>query len=137
MRAYINLVVFIILALIGASCSSYHNVNKKAAIDPSLLSQLKVNKKYKFELASGRTIRLRIDSIKGERIYGRTFRSGDVFISKHNPVFSDSFENIENNVVKIYRRKFNPFLTILAVGGVAFLCFIFTNENGLTVFPGS
>jgi hypothetical protein len=106
--------VFVIL--ISSSCTSYLTVARNEAINKEVLSQLKLKKKYKFELASGQKLRIMLDSVSNDRIYGRLFKSGELSVSAKNPQFSDSFENLKANTTKISRRLFNPFLTSLLIG---------------------
>jgi hypothetical protein len=115
MKLPIKLTVLASVLLVLTSCTSYRTIAKKEAITKDFLSQLRVNKRYRFELETGSTLRVRIDSIDNEKLYGRIFESGDLFVSRKNN-FSDSLENIDGNVTKISRRGFNPPLTILSVG---------------------
>jgi hypothetical protein len=115
MKLPIKLTVLASVLLVLTSCTSYRTIAKKEAITKDFLSQLRVNKRYRFELETGSTLRVRIDSIDNEKLYGRIFESGDLFVSRKNN-FSDSLENIDGNVTKISRRGFNPPLTILSIG---------------------
>jgi hypothetical protein len=115
MKLPIKLTVLASLSVLLTSCTSYHTITKKGAITKDFLSQLRVNKRYKFELTTGSTLWVRIDNIDSEKLYGRVFESGDIFVSRKNN-FSDSFENMQDNVTKISRRRFSPLPTILAVG---------------------
>jgi hypothetical protein len=115
MKLPIKLTVLASVLLVLTSCTSYRTIAKKEAITKDFLSQLRVNKRYRFELETGSTLRVRIDSIDNEKLYGRIFESGDLFVSRKNN-FSDSLENIDGNVTKISRRGFNPSLTILSIG---------------------
>jgi hypothetical protein len=115
MKYLIKSIVFLLIITVLSSCTSYRNLNKKEPVTSDFLSSLQPNKRYKFELKSGDVMYLRIQSISDGRISGYTFKSGDAFPSKTNQ-FSDSIENIERNVSKVSRRKFNPGLTVLAVG---------------------
>jgi hypothetical protein len=51
------------LIMIASSCTSYIPVARNEAINKQVISNLKVNKKYKFELASGWKLRIKLDSI--------------------------------------------------------------------------
>jgi hypothetical protein len=107
--------IFLLIVTVLSSCTSYRNLNKKEPVTSDFLSNLQPNKRYKFELKSGDVMYLRIQSISDGKIIGYTFKSGEAFPSKTNR-FSDSIENMETNVSKVSKRKFNPALTILAVG---------------------
>jgi hypothetical protein len=116
MKLPIKLTLLASLLLVLTSCTSYRTIAKKEAITKDFLSQLRVNKRYKFELETASTLRVRIDSIDSKKLYGRIFDPGDLFVSRKNN-FSDSLENIiDGNVTKISRRGFNPPLTILSIG---------------------
>jgi len=123
MKLPIRLKVLALLLVLLTSCTSYHTITKKEAITKDFLSQLRVNKRYKFELTTGSTLSVRIDSIDSEKLYGRIFESGDVFVSRKN-TFSDSLKTMAINVSKISRRRFNPPLTILTVGASTLIVII-------------
>jgi len=130
MKLHTKLAILPALCLLLSSCTSYLTMAKNETITEDYLSQLRVNKRYKFELATGSTLRVRVDSIKNEKLYGHIFQSGEVFMSRKNP-FSDPLENLDANVIKISRRKFNPFLTTLAVGVPKLIVIICTARYGV------
>ncbi len=115
MKRSIKLTVLASLLLLITSCTWYRTIGKKEAITRDFLSQLRANKRSKFELVTGSTLRVRIDSIDREKLYGHIFGSGDVFVSQKN-TFSDSLKTMAVNVTKISRRRFSPLSTILTVG---------------------
>ena len=123
MKLPIKLTGLASLLLLLTSCTSYHVITKKETITKDFLSQLHVNKRYKFELVTGSTLRVRIDSIDREKLYGRIFESGDVFVSQKNN-FSDSLKTMAVNVTKISRRRFSPLTTILTVGVSTFIVIV-------------
>ena len=113
MKSWTNLIVFVMLATTLSSCTSYKVITKNHAVDKELLSQLRVNKKYKFYLASGAVLKVRVDSVENERVYGQMWGSSRDKTTQGS--FNDSFDSLSNNVTKISRKKFNPYLTVLAV----------------------
>jgi len=130
MKLHTKLVLLPTFCLFLSSCTSYLTIGKKENITEDYLSQLRVNKRYRFELATGSTLRVRLDSIENENLYGHIFESGQVFASRKNP-YSDSLENLDAKVIKISRRTFNPFLTILAVGAPILIVSICTAPYGV------
>ena len=113
MKSRTNLIVIVVLATALSSCTSHKVITKNHPVNNELLSQLKVNKKYKFYLASGAVLKVRVDSVENERVYGRMLGSSRDKTTQGS--FNDSFDSLSNNVTKISRKKFNPYLTVLAV----------------------
>ena len=113
MRPSTNLIVVAIAATTLTSCTSYKDITKKNPINKEFLSQLKVNKRYKLYLNSGAVLKVRVDSIENERVYGRMWGSSRDKNTQGS--FNDSFDRLSANVTKISRKKFNPYLTVLAV----------------------
>lgn len=97
------------------SCTSYQTIATKEKINNTLLASLKTNKKHRFYMASGLEIQIHIDSIKNDTIFGRMRQPN---VKGRKIPFTDSFDSINRNVVKIKQRKFNPYLTMGAVAPV-------------------
>jgi len=113
MNLYANLLISTLFVATLTSCTTYKTIAKKEEINEVFLSQLKTNKKHKFYMTSGIVLKVHIDSIDTERIYGRMRQSSDGKTRKID--FSDSIENLNKNVNKISRKKFNPYLSLAAV----------------------
>jgi hypothetical protein len=120
MKLHTRLMLLLALLLALPSCTSYVRIAKKEAITKDFVSHLRVNRRYKFHLATGSTMRVRVESIANDTVYGKVVQSGQVFASRKDP-FSDSVESLDANVIKISRREFNPFLTILVIVVPAFV----------------
>ena len=116
MKLYTNLLVSTLLVATFTSCTSYKTIAKKETINKEFLSQLKTNKKYKFYLTSGVVLHVRLDSIDSERMYGQMPKTRGAKRSPGKIAFTDSIEGLNNNVNEISRKKFNPYLTIMAIG---------------------
>ncbi|HET6540593.1 MAG TPA: hypothetical protein VFG46_08925 [Chryseolinea sp.] len=72
-----------------------------------------MKKNYKFYLSSGAVLKLRVDSVENERVHERMLGLSRDKTTQGS--FNDSFDRLSNNVTKISRKKFNPYLTVLAV----------------------
>ena len=116
MRLWTNLLVSALLVATLTSSSTYKTIAKKEAINKEFLSQLKTNKKYKFHLTSGVILYVRVDSVDSERIYGRMPQAHGAKRGPGKIAFTDSIESLNSNVNKISRKKFNPYLTVAAIG---------------------
>ena len=108
------LLILALVPLLLSSCATYHSLTKTEPITRELLLRLVPGKNYEFELKTGQKIKIHIQTISDDRITGFSFRSGDV-IPSWDKYYSDTFENVEKYVNKISLRKFNPYLTTLAV----------------------
>ena len=116
MKLYTNLLVSTLFVATFTSCTSYKTIAKKEAINKEFLSQLKTNKKYKFYLTPGVVLYVRLDSIDSERMYGQMPQTSGAKRGPGKIAFTDSIEGLNNNANEISRKKFNPYLTILAIG---------------------
>lgn len=108
------LVILAMSPMLLSSCATYHTLTKTEPITRELLLRLDPGKNYEFELKTGQKLKIHIQTISDDRITGFSFRSGDVIPSR-DKYYSDTFENVEKYVGKISLRKFNPYLTTLAV----------------------
>jgi hypothetical protein len=131
------LVMLALLSLLLSSCATYHSITKTAPITRELLLRLESGKNYAFELKTGQKIKIHIQTISDDRITGFSFRSGDM-IPTRDQYYSDTFENVEKYVDKISLRKFNPYLTTLAVVvpvTLGFLAMTFPINFGFNSLP--
>lgn len=108
------LIMLTLVPLLLSSCATYHSLTKTPPITREVLLRLVPGKNYEFELKTGQKLKIHIQTISDDRITGFSFRSGDVIPSR-DKYYSDTFENVEKYVGKISLRKFNPYLTTLAV----------------------
>jgi hypothetical protein len=115
MKLYTKLLISALFVTTLTSCTTYKTIASKEQINEVFLSQLKTNKKHKFYLTSGIVLKVHIDSIDTERIYGRMPQPSDGQTRPGKIGFSDSIESLNKNVNKISRKKFNPYLSLAAV----------------------
>jgi len=111
--------VVMILALLLSSCYSYKSINKNEPITRENLSKLDLGGTYLFDLKAGEPFYVQVTNIKADTIVG-------VMHGKNKSEFlnySESFETIQRNVVKISLRRRDTTLTVFAIAVPAALTF--------------
>jgi hypothetical protein len=85
-------------------------------------------------MASGLKIQVHIDSIKNDTIYGRMRQPNGTKRKGGKIPFTDSFDSINKNVVKIKQRKFNPYLTLCTVTPLIVIAMFIPGSSGPSGF---
>jgi hypothetical protein len=115
-RSLVLMVLFVPLLL---SCYTYKSITKNKPVTREVLSELETGKTYTFELRTGFSFRIYVESVETDTIVGYAFvESADGKEDKMR--YSEGFENLIEQVAKISLWKHNPYLTSTLVAVAAF-----------------
>jgi len=103
-------ILFLLGVALLSSCSTSIGTTKNGPITDEILSKLKASRNYRFDLISGRKMKVHIEKIEAETITGYSFDNDK---QGQRQVFSDTYQNLKMNVVAI--RKYDPVLTTVAI----------------------
>jgi hypothetical protein len=107
-------VPMMVIMLILSSCFSLRTLNKgDEPITEDFLSNIESGMRYEFTLKTGQTQTVYITGTNDQTITGYLEKRIKGKMTRSN--YSSSFKSIEENVTKIYVRKFNPYLTTVAI----------------------
>ncbi len=103
----------VLISLLFTSCYSTKDITRNERITRNFLAELEPRKRYKFELSIGQIQSIYVTSVDDGRVVGFLYPNG--YNKKNKVSYTDDFENIEKNVVKISERKINPLKTAIAI----------------------
>jgi hypothetical protein len=110
------MVLFVPLLL---SCYTYKSITKNKPVTREVLSELESGKTYTFELRTGFSFRVYVESIEADTIVGYALvESADGTEDKMR--YSEGFDSVIEKVAKISLRKHNPYLTSTLIAVAAF-----------------
>ena len=116
--------MMVMLTELLSSCYSSKNLNKeKKPFTEDFLSKLEPGKRYEFKLKTGQTQTVYLNSVDNQTISGFYFAPNGKG-KKTKSDYSTSFKSVQENVTEILERKFNPFLTIVAIAAPVTLAVI-------------
>jgi len=108
--------LMVMLVGILSSCFAPKNLNKEnKPFTDDILSKIKPGKRYKFELKTGPSQSVYVTGVADQTITGFYYQEQGKGEKRTKSNFSASFKNIQEDVAKIYVRKFNPILTTVAI----------------------